>query len=184
MATQTIIISLCLRTKDYCFLTIGSTVSKYCCLLKQYIFCFLNNRQSFWFWLPWKRNLKLNQIPLLSSNSMQSFKQIKQHTPEIMHFHFFIVLQHCTRDIILKSENEANNLQNGDVHPSCPNSWLWNGISREPFGALRSAMARFFFCIFMLFHLSLTFLSTRASLLTLSHLGGGGQILPLLGDFP
>ena len=41
MATQTIIISLCLRTKDYRFLTIGCTVSKYCRLLKQYIFCFL-----------------------------------------------------------------------------------------------------------------------------------------------
>ena len=62
--------------------------------------------------------MKLNQIPLLSSNSMQSFKQIKQHTPEIMHFHFFIVLQHCARDIILKSENEADNLQTGDVHPA------------------------------------------------------------------
>ena len=49
---------------------------------------------------------------------MQSFKQIKQHTPEIMHFHFFIVLQHCSRDIILKSENEADNLQNSDVHPA------------------------------------------------------------------
>ena len=113
-----VIISPCLRTKDYCFLTISCTASKYCCLLKQYTFCFLNNRQSFWFWLPWKRNLKLNQIPLLSSNSMQSFKQIKQHTPEILHFHFFIVLQHCARDIILKSENEAENLQNGDVHPA------------------------------------------------------------------
>ena len=49
---------------------------------------------------------------------MQSFKQIKQHTPEIMHFHFFIVVQLCTRDIILKSENEADNLQNGDDHPA------------------------------------------------------------------
>ena len=46
-------------------------------------------------------------------------------------------------------------------------------------------MARFVFAFFMLFHLSLTFLSTGASLLTLSHLGGGGgQILLLLGDFP
>ena len=35
-----------------------------------------------------------------------------------MHFHFFIVSQHCARDIILKSENEADNLQNGDVHPA------------------------------------------------------------------
>ena len=102
MATQTVIISPCLRTKDYCFLTISCTASKYCCLLKQYTFCFLNNRQSFWFWLPWKRNLKLNQIPLLSSNSMQSFKQIKQHTPEILHFHFFIVLQHCAVTSYLK----------------------------------------------------------------------------------
>ena len=49
---------------------------------------------------------------------MQSFKQIKQHSPEILQFHFFIVLQHCAGDIILKSENEAENLQNGDAHPA------------------------------------------------------------------
>ena len=45
-------------------------------------------------------------------------------------------------------------------------------------------MARFVFAFFMLFHFSLTFVSTGASLLTVSHLGGRGQILPLLGDFP
>ena len=40
--------------------------------------------------------------------------------------------------------------------PYCSNSWLWNGISREPFGALRSVMAR---CsaFFTLFHFNLTF---------------------------
>ena len=29
--------------------------------------------------------------------------------------------------------------------PSCSNSWLWDGISRETFGALRSVMAHFLY---------------------------------------
>ena len=49
-------------------------------------------------------------------------------------------------------------------HPSCPNSWLWNGISREPFGALRSVMARLF-AFFTLFHMSLTFFDRRCPLI-------------------
>ena len=50
------------------------------------------------------------------------------------------------------SENEAKNLQNGDVHlAQIPDS-----ESREPFGALRSVMAHCF-AFFTLFHLSLTF---------------------------
>ena len=40
------------------------------------------------------------------------------------------------------TENEAKNLQNGDVHiAQIPDFEI--GISREPFGALRSVMARF-----------------------------------------
>ena len=42
--------------------------------------------------------------------------------------------------------------------PSCSNSGLWNGIPREPFGALRSVMARFFFTFHALsFELNLFF---------------------------
>ena len=47
-------------------------------------------------------------------NSLQSFKQIKQKTPEILHFYFFIVLQHWRLSYL--NENEAENVQNGDVH--------------------------------------------------------------------
>ena len=43
---------------------------------------------------------------------MQNFKQIKQKTPEVLRVHFFIVLPDC----ICLRENEAENLQNGDVH--------------------------------------------------------------------
>ena len=46
---------------------------------------------------------------------MQNFKQIEQKTPEILHSHFFNVLQDCVGDVIL-SENEAKNLQYGDIH--------------------------------------------------------------------
>ena len=62
-----------------------------------------------------KRNLKPSEIPLPSSGSLQSFKQIKQKTPEILHFHFFIP---CSIGSVTSysSENEAENLENGDVH--------------------------------------------------------------------
>ena len=50
------------------------------------------------------------------------------------------------------SENEAKNLQNGDIHLA-----QIVGISREPFGALRLLMAHFFLAFFKLFHLSVTF---------------------------
>ena len=47
-------------------------------------------------------------------------------------------------------ENEAENLQNGDVHlAQIPN------FEMEPFGALMSVMARFF-AFFTLFHLRST----------------------------
>ena len=47
-------------------------------------------------------------------------------------------------------ENEAENLQ--------------SGISREPFGALRSVMARFFFFIFHALSFELNFFLTGGSL--------------------
>ena len=50
------------------------------------------------------------------------------------------------------SENEAKSLQNGDVHVAqIPDFEM--GMSREPFGALRSVMAHVF-AFFTLFHLS------------------------------
>ena len=52
----------------------------------------------------YKKNVAIifsrNYMPLPSSNSLQSFKQIKKKTPEILHFHFFIVLQYCVCDVI------------------------------------------------------------------------------------
>ena len=53
------------------------------------------------------------------------------------------------------SENEAENLQNGDVHLAQTPDFEME-YKREPFGALRSVMARFF-AFFTLFHLSSTF---------------------------
>ena len=42
-------------------------------------------------WLSKQQNVKSSEIPLLSSNSIQNFKQIEQKTPEILQFYFF----HC-----------------------------------------------------------------------------------------
>ena len=158
------IISLYPKTKYYCFLTIrrvyhqffqnlilpAVTIKLYCFkLLFEHHFSlnkrllFLNNGQYFLFWLSWQRTLKWSKIHLPSSNSLQRFKQIKQKTPEILHFHFFIVLQHCVCDVISKWKWGWKSTK--WRCPSCPNSWLRNGISREPFGALRSVIARVFF---------------------------------------
>ena len=46
---------------------------------------------------------------------LQSFKQIKQKAPEIFHFHFSLSCRIASVTLYL-SENEAENLQNGDVH--------------------------------------------------------------------
>ena len=56
--------------------------------------------------------------PLLSSNCLQNFKQIKQKTPEILqlHFHFLIVLHDCVSDMSYLCQNEAESLQNRDVY--------------------------------------------------------------------
>ena len=93
---------------------------------------------------------------------MENFKQIGQKTPQLLHFHF---LMPCRIAFVTSylSENEAENLQNGDVHlaqiPDVGMEYL------EPFGALRSVSDGLFFALFMLFHLSLTFsFLTRVSL--------------------
>ena len=50
------------------------------------------------------------------------------------------------------SENEANSLQNGDVHLAQIPDFEMGYLVHEPFGALRSVMALFFF-----FHFSRSF---------------------------
>ena len=49
---------------------------------------------------------------------MRSFKQIKQKTPEVLHFHFFSLSGSIASVTSYLSENEPENLQNGDVHLS------------------------------------------------------------------
>ena len=46
---------------------------------------------------------------------MQNFKQLEQKIAEMLHSHFFIILPDCVWTSYLR-ENEAENLQNGDVH--------------------------------------------------------------------
>ena len=60
--------------------------------------------------------MKSSETVLPSSNSLQNFKQIEQKTPEI-----FITLSffHCLGVASVRSylsENDAKNLQNGNVH--------------------------------------------------------------------
>ena len=59
--------------------------------------------------------MKRNSLP--SSNSLQSFKQIKKKTPDILHFIFSwsCSIASVTSYLI---ENEVESLQNGDVHLS------------------------------------------------------------------
>ena len=57
--------------------------------------------------------------------------------------------------------NEAENLQNGDVHPAQIADFEMEYL--EPCGALKSVMTCFF-AFFTLFHLSLTFFSTIGAL--------------------
>ena len=54
-----------------------------------------------------KKKFKWSEILLPSSNSLQSFKQIKQKTLEILHFHFFSIAFVMS----YLSENEAENLK-------------------------------------------------------------------------
>ena len=77
-------------------------------LLFEHHFC-LNNR-SFVFSI-----IDNNFDSGYHSNNLQSFKQIKQKTPDILHFDFSLSssIASVTSYLI---ENEAENLQNGDVH--------------------------------------------------------------------
>ena len=57
-----------------------------------------------------------SKIPLLSSNSLQSFKQIIQQSSEILHFSFFSFSYSIGSVMSYLSKNDAENLQNGKVH--------------------------------------------------------------------
>ena len=86
--------------------------------------------------------MKSSENSLLSSNSLQSFKQINRKTSETLQFNFLLSCSIASVTSYL-SENEAENLQNGNVHLA-------------PFGTLRSVMARLL-VFFTLFHSSATF---------------------------
>ena len=62
-----------------------------------------------------QENFKSSEIPLLSSDSPQKFKQIEKKNPEILHFHFSFSSRIASVTSHL-CENEAENLQNGDFH--------------------------------------------------------------------
>ena len=109
---------------------------------------FFNKGQLFSFELPQQRYVK-------SCCSLQNFQQIRQKTPEILHFHFFSVLHECVYDVIFEWKRGWKSIK--WRRPSCSDSWIWNGISRESFGALKSVIAHFCFAFFTLCHLSYTF---------------------------
>ena len=74
--------------------------SSYC--EKATVFCFWTNANSSRLSCHSNESLKSSEIRLFTSNSLQNFKQIKQKTPEVLHFHFFNVLQDCVCDVIFK----------------------------------------------------------------------------------
>ena len=94
----------------------------------------------------------MRQIPLLSSNSLQNLKQIEQKTPEILHFHFFIVSQDCVCDVIFMYEAKFFKMAMSFLFEFLT---LECDISRTILGIEVSEGSCFF--IFALFHLSLTY---------------------------
>ena len=58
--------------------------------------------------------MKSSEISFLCSNSLQKFKQIEEKIAEILYFHFSLCCQIAFVESYLR-ENEAENLQNGDV---------------------------------------------------------------------
>ena len=105
--------------------------------------------------------MKLSKIPLLSSNSLQSFKQIIQQTSEILHFHFFSFSYSIGSVMSYLSKNEAENLQNSDVHLAQIPEFEMENLENH-LGALRSVIAR---CIaFFTLWFKLNFFSTGISL--------------------
>ena len=57
---------------------------------------------------------EMKEITLQSSDCLQSFRQTKKKTPEILHFHFS--LSCSIASVTFFRKNEAENLQNVDVH--------------------------------------------------------------------
>ena len=66
--------------------------------------------------MPKQENLKSSEIRLLNPNSPENFKQIEQKNAEILHYHFFVFFCRIASVTSNSSENEAENLQNGDFH--------------------------------------------------------------------
>ena len=94
---------------------------------KRIIFCFWAKAYNSWLtWLSKQQNVKSSEIPLLSSNSIQNFKQIEQKTPEILQFYFFSLSCRIASVTLYFCQNEARNLQNGDFHLSqIPDFKMW-----------------------------------------------------------
>ena len=100
--------------------------------------------------------------------NLQNFKQMKQKTQELRYCTFLFF--QCRASVVsYLSENEAKNLQKGDIHPAQVPDFGMGHLGNH-LGALRSVMA-YFFAFFMLFHLHLT----------LPDLGGGGRANPTKG---
>ena len=86
------------------------------CLSKQQYFETVQpivRKQLLSFELPYQRNLKSSEIPTFTSNSLQNFKQIKQKTPEILHFHFSVPCRIASATSYL-SENKTKNLHDNN----------------------------------------------------------------------
>ena len=106
--------------------------------------------------------MKLSKIPFLRSNNLQSFEQIEQKTPEILHFHFFIVLQDCA----MMPYQVKKRLKTYKMAMSILLRFLtlkWD-ISRTIWRIEVSDGSLFFFCIFHTLSFELDFFSTGVSL--------------------
>ena len=178
MATQMRIISLYSKTKDYCFLTIrrvyhlfflqnlilpAVAIILYCFkLLFEHHFC-LNNRPFVFSIIDnnfdsgchgnkiWNEAKFLCQVLTACKVSNKSNRRL----PRYCTFIFSLAVTSCL------TENEAENLQNGDVHlaqiPDFEMEYLKNHLTRWGRWWL-------FFCIFRTLSFELTFFSTGGSL--------------------
>ena len=94
---------------------------------------------------------------------MQTLKQIERKTPEILHFYFLLS---CSVASVISytylSENEAKNLQNGDLHLLLKFLNLKSDMSRTIWSAeITDGLLLFNFSIFQL---SLTYILTESAL--------------------
>ena len=182
MATQTRIISLYSKTKDYCFLTIRRVyhpfffktwyylaIKLYCFkLLFKHHFC-LNNRPFAFsitdnnFDSSCHSNKILNEAKFLCQ-VLTASKDSNKSNRRLLRYCTFIFSLSCSIASVTSYliENEAENLQNGDVHlaqiPDFEMEYLENHLAHWGRWWL------VFFTFFTLFHLSLTFFPTGGSL--------------------